>query len=290
MSSTSIPRGLAGGTPRFTPRSLGLGVGWRPELALAIDRERRLGFIELLAEDFDPKGPIPPAIDRLRERGSKIVVHGVGLSLGGADRPEPRRLDHLARLAERLGAVLISEHIAFVRAGGIESGHLLPVPRTVEALDVLIENTREAMRALPVPLALENIASLVQWPRPEMDEADFLTALIRRTGVGLLLDVANVYANARNHGDDPLEFLDRAPLDALAYVHVAGGIERQSVYHDTHTAPVPKGVLALLGELAARASIPGVLLERDDRFPDADELAAELEAISAAASLGVPRP
>jgi uncharacterized protein (UPF0276 family) len=271
----------------FAPIPLGLGVGWRPELALAIDRERRLGFVELLAEDFDPEGPFPAAIDRLRERGTGIVLHGVGLSLGGAERPEPRRLSLLARLAERLGAVLISEHIAFVRAGGLESGHLLPIPRTREALGVLVENTREAMEALPVPLALENIASLVQWPRAELDEAEFLGTLIDRTGVGLLLDLANVHANARNHGGDPIEFLDRIPLHNLAYVHVAGGIERGGVYHDTHTAPVPKDVLTLVEALAFRTAIPGILLERDDRFPSPEELTSELDAIAAAEARGI---
>jgi uncharacterized protein (UPF0276 family) len=273
----------------FTAIPLGLGVGWRPELALAIERERRLGFIEMLAEDFDPEGPFPAAIDRLRERGTRIVLHGVGLSLGGAERPEPRRLSLLARLAERLGVALISEHIAFVRAGGLESGHLLPLPRTREALGVLVENTREAIDALPVPLALENIASLVQWPRPELDEAAFLTELIDRTGVGLLLDIANVHANGRNDGADPLDLMDRIPLEALAYTHVAGGIERGGLYHDTHTAPVSQDVLDLVEELASRTAIPGILLERDDQFPSAEELSAELDAIAASEGRGTER-
>ena len=183
---------------------------------------------------------------------------------------------------------MISEHIAFVRADGIESGHLLPLPRTREALDVLVENTREAMDALPVPLALENIASLVRWPRPELDEAEFLTDLVERTGVGLWLHLANVHANSRNDRDDPLDLMDRIPLEALAYVHVAGGIEGAGLYHDTHTAPVSRDVLVLVEQLAARTTIPGILLERDDQFPSAEEFTAELDAIVAAAERGKP--
>jgi uncharacterized protein (UPF0276 family) len=260
-----------------------LGVAWRTELALAIDRDPRLGFVELMAEDFDPEAPIPGSIERLRERGVRIVLHGVSLSLGGAERPEPGRLARLARLAERLGAILISEHIAFVRAGGIESGHLLPIPRTHDALDMLVANTREAAAALPVPLALENIASLIQWPDPELGEAEFLTELVERTGARLLLDVANVYANARNHGGDALELFDHIPLDELAYVHIAGGIERGGLYHDTHTAATPRSVLDLLTELASRVEIPGILLEWDDCFPSEAELSSELDAIAMAA-------
>ncbi len=120
---------------------------------------------------------------------------------------------------------LVSEHVAFVRAGGREAGHLLPVPRTRAALDVLVANVAEAMAGLPVPLALEPIATLFEWPAAEIDEADFLTELLDRTGALLLLDVANVWANARNAGTDPVALLDRLPLDRVAYVHVAGGTE-----------------------------------------------------------------
>jgi uncharacterized protein (UPF0276 family) len=102
----------------------------------------------------------------------------------------------------------------------------------------------------------------------------------------LLLDVANLYANARNHRYDPLSFLDRLPLDRIAYVHVAGGVERDGVYHDTHTRAVPPGVLQLLEELCARTSPPGVLLERDDDFPPDSEIAAELDRIRTVVNRG----
>jgi uncharacterized protein (UPF0276 family) len=264
------------------PPPLGLGIGWRPELALAIDRRPGLGFVEIIAEDFDPWGPIPAPVAELRRRGVAVVPHGVGLSLGGAEPPEPRRLAALGRHATRLGAPLVSEHLAFVRAGGIESGHLLPLPRTREALDVVVANIRAAREALPVALAVENVATLFEWPHADMDEATFLAEVLERADVLLLLDVANVHANARNHGFDPLAFFDRLPLERIAYVHVAGGIERNGLYHDTHTASVPAAVLELLHELCVRVTVPGVMLERDDDFSGEAELNAELDAIAAA--------
>lgn len=267
---------------------LGLGIGWRPEIALLIDR-RDLGFVEVLAEDLDPRGPLPAAIASLRRRGVAMAPHGVSLSLGGAEPLDRGRLDALAKVAERLGAPLVSEHIAFVRGGGRETGHLLPLPRTREALELIVANAREAKAVLPVPLALENIATLFEWPNPEMDEATFLTEVLERADVLLLLDIANVYANARNHGYDPLEFLARIPLERIAYVHVAGGLERGGLYHDTHTHEVPAAVLDLLAELCARAAVPGVMLERDDRFPPDARLNAELDAIAAAVARGAAR-
>ncbi|MCC9738863.1 DUF692 domain-containing protein [Streptomyces sp. MNU89] len=266
---------------------LGTGIGWRPEIARHVEELPGLDWVEVVAENICP-GHLPDSLLRLRERGTTIVPHGVSLGLGGPEPPDPARLAALAERAGALGAPLVTEHIAFVRAGGpltasprLEAGHLLPVPRTRDALDVLCANVRIAQEALPVPLALENIAALISWPGEELTEGQFLAELVRRTGVGLLIDVANLHTNAVNRGEDPSAVLDALPCHALAYVHVAGGVERDGVWHDSHAHPVTGPVLDVLAELCARADPPGVLLERDDDFPGPDRLAAELSAIRA---------
>ncbi len=267
---------------------LGLGIGYRDELAAPILRRSDLGFVEVVAESLPRHREVPLPLQEARRRGVAVVPHGLRLSLGGAERPDGERLAALASLAERVKAPLVSEHVAFVRAGGREVGHLLPVPRTREALGVLVENVREAMAELPVPLALEPIASLVAWPGAELDEGAFLTELLERTGALLLLDVANLYANARNDGGDAAALLDRIPLERVAYVHVAGGVECGGLYHDTHAHPVPGVVLDLLAQLAQRRPPPGAMLERDHHHPPVDELYAELDAIAKAARLACP--
>ncbi|WP_326587347.1 DUF692 domain-containing protein [Streptomyces sp. NBC_01294] len=266
---------------------LGVGIGWRPEIAEAVERLPGLDWVEVVAENVCP-GHLPEALLRLRERGTRVVPHGVSLGLGGADRPDPEKLAALGERAVALGAPLVTEHIAFVRTSSpvLEAGHLLPVPRTRDALDVLCENVRIAQDALPVPLALENIAALFSWPGEELTEGQFLTELVERTGVRLLIDVANLHTNRVNRGEDPAAVLDGIPLEALAYVHVAGGVERGGVWHDTHAHPVPPVVLDLLAELRSRVDPPGVLLERDDDFPPEQELADELTAIRAVVTAG----
>jgi uncharacterized protein (UPF0276 family) len=271
-----------------TTGRLGRGVGWRPQLDGAIARTDGLGFVEVVAEAIGPRG-LPRGVAAARERGLRVVPHGVSLSLGGAERPDRGRLAHLASVAERVDAPLVSEHIAFVRAGGRESGHLLPVPRTREALEILAENVAIAQDALPVPIALEHVAALVDWPDAEMDEAAFLGELLERTGALLLLDLSNLYANAHNHGYDARAALGRFPLERIAYVHVGGGTFRDGVYHDTHAHPVVPGVLRLVDHLFALTDAPGVMLERDDDFPPEAELAAELRAIEDAARRGDER-
>ncbi|MFB7260122.1 DUF692 domain-containing protein [Streptomyces nojiriensis] len=270
---------------------LGVGIGWRPEIADAVERLSGLDWVEVVAENVCP-GHLPESLLRLRERGTRVVPHGVSLGLGGADRPDPAKLAALGERAVALGAPLVTEHIAFVRTSSpvLEAGHLLPVPRTRDALDVLCENVRIAQDALPVPLALENIAALFSWPGEELTEGQFLTELVERTGVRLLIDVANLHTNRVNRGEDPAAVLDAIPLEALAYVHVAGGIERGGVWHDTHAHPVPPVVLDLLAELRSRVEPAGVLLERDDDFPPEAELAGELAAIRAVVTAGPAAP
>lgn len=274
---------------RKSTLQLGQGIGWRSELALAIDRRAaagELGFVEITHEEHPVERDLAAPVASLISRGLKVIPHGLGLSLGGAERPDRKRLRDLARQAERVKAPLVSEHIAFVRAGGSEAGHLMPVERSRRMLEVLVENVREAMEALPVPLALENIAALVEWPDQEMDEATFLSEVLERTGAMLLLDVENLYANARNHGFDAVSFLDRAPLERIAYVHVAGGVEEAGMFHDTHFHAVHPEVLDLLADLASRAELPGVMLERDDRLEDQAGIIADLDAIGAAWARG----
>jgi hypothetical protein len=260
----------------------GVGIGWRPEIAGFVADLPGLRFAEVVAESVHAHGDLPPGLADLRGRGVTVVPHGVKLSLGGAEPVEPARVEHLAAVARRLGAPLVSEHIAFVRAAGVEAGHLLPVPRSREAVDAVVANVRRAQAVLDVPIALEPIAAIFDWPDDEMDEGAFLTEILDRTGALLLLDIANVYANALNRGTDPVALLDRLPLDRVAYVHVAGGAQHDGIYHDTHTDAVPPPVLDLVAELCARHRPPALMLERDGDYPPAAALRDELDAIAKA--------
>jgi hypothetical protein len=282
------PHGLPGG----------LGVAWRPALAAALAERRDLAFVEVIAENVNLRAPVPAALASL---GVPVVAHGIGLNLGGAEPLEPARVSRLTRVAEHLGAPLVSEHVAFVRAGGVEAGHLLPLPRTRDTLDVIVANVRAASAELGVPLALENPAALLRWPDDEIDEVDFLTDIAERTGALLLLDVANLYADVVNHGVDAESFLDRLPWEQVAYMHVAGGVRHGDLYHDTHRHPVTDDVIDLLAEAARRChagpspgagndpgSGPAFLLERDGDFPTVTAFHTELDKLVTAATPDVP--
>lgn len=254
-----------------------VGIGWRPEIDLTVERLHP-DFVEVVAETVNPRW-LPRSLKNLRTHGVRVLPHAVSLSLGGAEPLKTDRVRHLAQLAEALGAPLVSDHVAFTCAAGLEAGHLLPLPYTRTALKVLVDNVLAAQAMLPVPLALENIAAVLQWPDAEFTEAQFLTELVERTGCRLILDVANLYGNARNIGTDLERFLATVPLEQVAYVHIAGGIIRDGVYLDTHAHPMLPEVLELLGEVCARCRPPGVLLEQDDAFPSDATLADRLASL-----------
>jgi uncharacterized protein (UPF0276 family) len=212
-----------------------------------------------------------------------VIPHGVSLGLGGTEPPDRARLARLAAAATALRAPFVSEHVAFVRAAGREVHHLLPLPRTAAALDVLVDNVRRAQDALPVPLVLENIAAVFAWPEPDqLPEHVFLRSLLERTGCRLLLDVSNLHGDAHNHGADADALLRAMPPAAVAYLHIAGGVTRGGVYHDTHAHPVPPGPRALLARYRAlHGATPPVLLEHDADFGRRESLLAELDALAA---------
>lgn len=256
-----------------------LGLGFRPELARLIETNQQLGFVEILAEDFPHPNCLPQALKDLRKRGVEVLVHSISLSLGGAEGVCMQTVRHLDALAGYFESPFVSDHIAFVRAGNLESGHLLPVKRNALNLKILQENIGSVQEALSVPLVLENIATTFEWPNIEMSEVAFISALRSSTGCGLLLDISNLFANSYNHDFDPLQYLKALPLERLQYVHVAGGVFKQGLYHDTHCHPLKEQSLQLLGALKKLCAVPRVMLERDDDFPPAAQILQELEAI-----------
>ena len=109
-----------------------------------------------------------------------------------------------------------------------------------------------------------------------MSEAEFVRAVVEEADAGLLLDLENVHANARNHGYDPIDYLESLPLERVVEVHLAGGVVHGGQYVDSHTRPVPEESWALLEWLAPRTPVRAVIIERDDDLPPFDDLLAEV--------------
>ncbi len=259
------------------------GIGWRDELAAAIVANfDRIDVVEVIAESALAGGSRRLRALRTLARQVPVLVHGVGLGLASCSPVDERRLDATARVVDAIGPEHWSEHMAFVRAGGIEIGHLAAPPRTLATVEGVARNVERARAVVGEAPWLENAATLIQPPASTFDEPDWIARAIDAAGCGLLLDLHNLYANARNFGQTPSALLDAMPLERVRCVHLAGGRSfgppgRQRLLDD-HLHEVPDEVFDLLRQAGARMPEPvTVIVERDGRYPPMRELLVEID-------------
>ncbi|NUP13206.1 MAG: DUF692 domain-containing protein [Polyangiaceae bacterium] len=245
------------------------GIGHRPELAAdLLSAPSSVDFVEVVAETCFAEGSARREAVALA-RMWPVVPHGVKLSLGSAEGIELEKAQRLGALARDLNAPVVTEHVALTKAAGREIGHLTPVPRCAEVVRAVARNTSRARSALPdVPFLLENIATPFAHPGDVMSEPDFYSEIVGATGCDLLLDVANLYANAINAHADPIAMARAFPLDHVGMVHIAGGVFEDEFYFDTHAHAVPDAVFDILAVVfEVRPDVP-IVLERDAHFGD----------------------
>jgi uncharacterized protein len=268
------------------------GIGWRDELAAGIVANLdRIDVVEIIAESALAGGSRRLRALRTLARQVPVMVHGVGLGLASCSPVDEGRLDATARVVDAIGPEHWSEHLAFVRAGGIEIGHLAAPPRTLATVEGLARNIERARAIVGEVPWLENVATLIQPPASTFDEPDWIARAIDATGCALILDLHNLYANARNFGNDPSALLEAMPIDRVRCVHLAGGRSfgppgRQRLLDD-HLHEVPDEVFDLLTQAGSRISGPvTVIIERDGQYPPMQELLVELDRARVALARG----
>ena len=272
-----------------------VGLGWRPELAAGIlSRLDAIDVVEIIADDyFNAPRTARRSLSTLAAQ-VPVTLHGVSLGMASCSAVETKRLEKMARLVNEVRPECWSEHLAFVRAGGIEIGHLAAPPRTEETVGATLANLATARRIVGAAPQIENIATLIDPPGSALDEPAWLRAIAQDSDGALLLDLHNVHANTVNFGGDPLEFLRALPLEKVASIHLAGGkwigpagAERLL---DDHLHDVPDPVFALLEEVASRVAQPlTVIIERDGEYPPIAHLIQQLDRARTALAQGRAR-
>jgi uncharacterized protein (UPF0276 family) len=261
-----------------------VGLGWRPELAAGIlSNLDRIDVIEAIADDYFDSQARARALKTLAAQTS-VVLHGIALGMASTAPVDPKRLAKMAKLVEQIRPESWSEHLAFVRAGEIEIGHLAAPPRTQSTIDATAENLETARKIVGSLPLVENIATLIDPPASSLAEPEWLTETVQASGAGLLLDLHNLYANSANFGIE--HFLDRLPLDRVHTVHISGGRFIGRILDD-HLHDPPDPVYDLLTELAEKCPNPlTVILERDGSYPPMEHLLAQLDRARAAMAKG----
>ena len=257
------------------------GLGLKPQHFTEILATRPdLGFFEIHAENYlVAGGPFHHYLSRIRDQ-YPLSIHGVGLSIG-ADQPlDIAHLDRLAALLDRYQPQSFSEHLAWSTHNGRFFNDLLPLPYDQITLTRVCDHLDQTQDHLQRRILLENPATYVEFAASTMDEATFITEIVRRTGCGLLLDVNNAYISGVNHHRDPHAAIAALPLAAVGEIHLAGFAEDQDaagapLLIDTHGAPIAAAVWDLYAFALERLGPTPTLIERDNHIPALAVLLAE---------------
>jgi uncharacterized protein len=278
--------------------SLGIGLLYNPSLPDYLsDFRETFDYVEIIPEMFwtdSGRGTsprfveLPGWIEMLDQlvRTCPVVGHNIGLSLGSADYFDESYAEHIAEWHSRYSFVWHSDHLSFVRMTGRDghdhnAGLAVPVPYDHEVADMIVARIETVQANAPVPFLIENNVYFIDVPGQDMTEPAFLNTLSWRTGCGLLLDLHNLYANARNHGFDALAWLDELDLERVVEIHIAGGSELAGMYTDSHAGPCPAPVWELLAAVVPDAPrVRGITFEfHDSYYPllKSEGIARELE-------------
>lgn len=273
-----VPPRTQAALPGLPPRAgLGLKTGHFLEVLGSLPD---LGFFEVHAENYMVDGgPFHHFLGLIREQ-YPLSLHGVGLSIGAEGPLDTEHLKRLAGLIERYQPQSFSEHLAWSSHGPVFLNDLLPLAYDTPTLNRVCAHIDQVQNTLKRPILLENPATYLAFQHSTLDEADFISEVIRRSGCGLLLDVNNVYVSCINHQRDPQAYLNALPLHAVGEIHLAGFAEDcdslgDRLLIDDHGAPVDQAVWTLYRQTLERIGPVATLIERDNQVPAFNVLLAE---------------
>ena len=286
-AADQAPRHAAVGSPVAGVPGEAAGLPWRAGIGLKPEHFREvlstrpdIGFYEVHAENYMVDGgPFHHFLTRVREH-YPLSLHGVGLSIGGAEPIDESHLDRLAALISSYQPASFSEHLAWSSHGDTFFNDLLPVPYDRETLTRVCDHIDRVQERLQRRMLLENPSTYVEFEASTMSETAFLREVLKRTGCGLLLDVNNVHVSCTNHGRDALAYLRDLPLSEVGEVHLAGFARDQDaagapLLIDSHGSPVDEAVWGLYADVSSRLGAVPTLLERDNDIPALATLLAE---------------
>jgi uncharacterized protein (UPF0276 family) len=265
------------------------GVGLRPvhnAKFLEEDSPKTVGWVEVITENFLPwknglQGKSLSTLEKVRSRYD-VSLHGVSLNLGSADPLDVNYLMVWKYLVHRIDPVRVSDHLCWTGISDRNSHDLLPLPYTEESLNHVAEKISRVQEYLGRKILIENVSAYVKWNDSHLSEAEYLSALVARTGCDLLLDLNNVFVTATNQGADPFQFIRSLPVNSIGQIHLAGPSEHEDGYLvDTHDSDVRDEVWTLYREfLAIEVEPTPSMIERDGNIPEWDVLELEVQRLT----------
>lgn len=255
-----------------------VGIGFRPQLKgeLFLYPES-VDFLEITADHYFTKNKEKREELALLRNHFTLIPHGLNTSFGSAEGIDQKYIDKMAEIIAFVNPPYWSEHLCFTKAGGIELGHLAAVPFTNEMVDVFCKNIETVRKTIKTPLILENITYNFVVPSSEMSEAAFISKVVNQANIGLLLDITNLFINAKNHHFDYQQFLKEIPAEKVVQFHFVGAYQKNGIWYDGHAHEVNDEIWEVLEYATKNTAVKTMILERDENIPHLQELSKEIE-------------
>jgi len=258
----------------------GAGLGLRRAFigSLADDIPSQIDFMEVAPENWiDVGGRLGRQFRKISEQ-MPMVCHGLSLNIGGPAPLDEPFIHRVKQFLETHNMRIYSEHLSYCA----DDGHLydlMPIPFTEEAVHYVADRIKRVQDIIGQRMAMEN-ASYYAAPGKEMEEIDFVNAVLEEADCLFHIDINNIYVNSINHKYDAEKFLKALPGDRIAYAHIAGHyVEAEDLRVDTHGADVIDPVWKLLDVAYEHFGVFPTLLERDFNIPPMEVLLKEVDTI-----------
>lgn len=265
--------GQSAGLPE---NSVGLGLRSAHIDQILLERPE-IPWFEVLMDNHTAQGGLIPDQLAAVRTDYPVSLHCVGMSLAGTDALDMDYLAKLKWMIREYKPARVSDHLCFTQYGEHQFNDLLPIPFTTESLRNVCGRIKKVQDYIGMEILLENVSSYVQFEASEMNEAEFLTEVVKDTGCGILLDINNAYVNEFNHDIDAKKFIDCLPVKSIGEVHLAGYEDKTEYLIDAHNNCISDPVWALFDYYLENAKGAPVLIEWDNELPELEILIDEAE-------------
>jgi uncharacterized protein (UPF0276 family) len=257
---------------------LGFGLGLRIDhFHHVLEQRPPVDWFEVISENFLVAGGKPRYYLHAIREHYPMVMHGVSLSIGSTDPLDMDYLRALKTLANEVQPEWMSDHLCWTAVNGVNTHDLIPLPYTEEAIAHVVERIERVQDFLGRQILMENVSSYVSFKDSAMTEWDFLNEVSRRADCLILFDINNIYVSARNHGFDPMAYIDAIDPTRVRQFHLAGGTDYGDYVIDTHDQDVSEPVWTLYAAALKRFGPVSSMIERDANIPEFPALLAELD-------------
>lgn len=257
---------------------LGCGVGLRtPHYTEILKTHPKVDWFEAISENFMDSGGRPLFVLQEIRRHYPIALHGVSLSIGSVDPLNQDYLNRLRTLVNRIDPFIVSDHLCWTGVDQENLHDLLPLPFTQEAIDFVAHRIEKVQDFLKRRILIENVSSYVTYKNSALPEWEFLVEVAKRSGCGILLDLNNIYVNSKNHGFNPIEYIEHVPRELVGQFHLAGHTDMGKFLFDTHSAQITDPVWKLYEKALELYGQVTTLIEWDENIPDLKGLISEAD-------------